>query len=177
MEDKLLKTFTGGIKNTDYDSEEKESLIVWNKDSIVDVAKAIERGAKPKSSPFWQGDVGWRKGNIVYEYSKEELRELKKCKEDIVYFAEKYCYLMTGNGYRPITLRDYQKKLLNHLVKNEYNIVLAARQIGKCVVPWTEIEIKNESRVKRVPMFLIFKPSNIFDWIKRPIYWLIWKIS
>ena len=38
-----------------------------------------------------EGNPNLRKGNIVFNYSDEEIREIKKCAKDIVYFANTYC--------------------------------------------------------------------------------------
>ena len=50
--------------------------------------------------------------NIVFNYTPEELKEIKKCATDIVYFANKYCTVMTDEGLKTIKLRPYQEKML-----------------------------------------------------------------
>ena len=44
--------------------------------------------------------------------------ELNKCKNDISYFIEKYCILVTPNGIENIRLSDSQKKYLEYLDKH-----------------------------------------------------------
>jgi hypothetical protein len=43
--------------------------------------------------------------------------ELNKCKNDISYFIETYCKLITPNGIENIRLLDSQKKYLEYLNK------------------------------------------------------------
>ena len=49
------------------------------------------------------------------KYKKDELY---KCKNDISYFVEKYCKLVTKNGVENIRLLDYQKRYLEYLNKH-----------------------------------------------------------
>ena len=44
--------------------------------------------------------------------------ELNKCKNDALYFIEKYCVLVTPNGIESIRLSDSQKKYLEYLNKH-----------------------------------------------------------
>ncbi|NCA95509.1 MAG: hypothetical protein EOM74_00855 [Methanomicrobia archaeon] len=90
-------------------------------------------GVKFKESPFYKNNTKLRRGNIIFEYSDDELFELKRCKEDIVYFANKYCKAMTEDGVKNITLRPYQEDMLRHMTNNQFSIIMASRQIGKTV--------------------------------------------
>jgi len=83
--------------------------------------------------PFYEGKQFLRKGNIVFEYTDEEIQELAKCASDIVYFAEKYAVVMTDEGIRKVKLRDYQKDMLRNFQNERFNVVLASRQMGKTV--------------------------------------------
>jgi len=85
-------------------------------------------------------------------YTPKQLQEMYKCAEDIKYFAESYCTIVTlDNGKEIIKLRDYQKELLTYLTgedvtDNKYNtIILAPRQSGKCVTYDTMIKVKNKT--------------------------------
>ena len=49
--------------------------------------------------------------------NKDKIQELIYCKNDIIYFIEKYCKLMTPEGIKHIKLRNYQKNYLNQLKK------------------------------------------------------------
>jgi hypothetical protein len=64
------------------------------------------------------------------------IEEYIRCREDILYFAENYFYIVSiDEGRHKIKLRHYQKKILKALMfpeKNKRNnIIAASRQIGK----------------------------------------------
>ena len=67
----------------------------WTSNKVEKLMLALDEGYKPKSTPFYEGNPNLRKGNIVFNYTDEEIREIKKCAKDIVYFANTYCTVMT----------------------------------------------------------------------------------
>ena len=108
--------------------------LVWSTKKVNDLVLAMDQGYRPKISlPFYENKQYLRKGNIVFEYTDEEISELAKCAQDIVYFAEKYAVVMTDEGVMQVELRDYQKTLLKDFQENRFNVVLASRQMGKTV--------------------------------------------
>ena len=108
--------------------------IVWSTRQINDLLVAMDQGYRPKIKlPFYEGRQFLKKGNIVFEYTDEEITELARCAKDIVYFAEKYAVVMTDEGIQQVKLRDYQKEMLRNFQNDRFNIVLAARQMGKTV--------------------------------------------
>lgn len=114
--------------------DEQTVKLVWSSKNVRDYAIAVDKGYKPNvSSPFYEGKQHLRKGNIVFEYTDEEIQEIARCANDIVYFAEKYAVVMTDDGIQRVKLRDYQKVMLKNLQHNRFNIVLASRQMGKTV--------------------------------------------
>jgi hypothetical protein len=119
---------------SDSESDVDSSRVVWSTKAINELILAMDMGYKPKiAMPFYEGRQHLRRGNIVFEYTEEELIELAKCARDIVYFAEKYAVVMTDEGIQKVKLREYQKEMLRNYQHNRFNIVLAARQIGKTV--------------------------------------------
>jgi hypothetical protein len=108
--------------------------IVWSTKQVNDLLLALDQGYKPKvAMPFYEGKQFLRKGNIVFEYTDEEIQELARCASDIVYFAEKYAVVMTDEGIQRVKLREYQKRMLRNFQHERFNIVLASRQMGKTV--------------------------------------------
>lgn len=108
--------------------------IVWSTKQINDLLLALDQGYRPKvKMPFYEGKQFLRKGNIVFEYTDEEISELARCATDIVYFAEKYAVVMTDDGIKKVKLREYQKRMLRNFQNERFNIVLASRQMGKTV--------------------------------------------
>lgn len=80
-----------------------------------------------------------KKPNQVERITKEEyqerLREIVKCKRDIVYFAEHYYRVQSlDKGLHVIKLYDVQKEFLQHLVDNNRVICCSGRQQGKSTI-------------------------------------------
>lgn len=116
--------------------------MVWNTDTINRAIKGLEQGKKLIANPFYENNIKLLKGDLVFVRSEEEIEDWKKCREDILYFAEKYCRLMTPEGIKCITLRDYQKRYLTHLTKSQLSIYLSCRQSGKCNSMLTHVSVK-----------------------------------
>lgn len=116
------------------ESDVEASRIVWSTRQVNDLLLALDQGYRPKvKMPFYEGKQFLRKGNIVFEYTDEEIAELARCATDIVYFAEKYAVVMTDDGIKRVKLREYQKRMLRNFQHERFNIVLASRQMGKTV--------------------------------------------
>ena len=116
------------------DKNDPGQKLVWSTKNVNDLLVALDKGYRPQvSMPFYEGKQFLRKGNIVFEYTEEEIAELAKCANDIVYFAEKYAVVMTDEGIQQVKLREYQKELLHNFQNDRFNIVLASRQMGKTV--------------------------------------------
>lgn len=109
----------------------KAKRVIWSTKSIELAIKGIIAGRKLVANPFYEKQTTLLKGDLVFERTPEEIQEWIKCKNDILYFAEKYCKLMTPEGIKNITLRDYQKRYLRHLEQNRLSIYLSCRQSGK----------------------------------------------
>lgn len=123
------------VKSSGYELEiqKQETTEVWNSKRVQEALDAIDNGIPLKSSPFYMKNVNLRKPNLVYDYTQWEADEIAKCANDICYFADTYCMVMTDDGVRKIKLRDYQRAMLRHYANNRFSICLAARQIGKTI--------------------------------------------
>lgn len=105
--------------------------MIWSS-KVIDIAlKGLEQGKKLVANPFYENNTKLLKGDLVFERTKEEVDEWIHCREDIIYFANKYCKLMTPEGIKNVEMRDYQKDYLRHLEKNRLSIFLSCRQSGK----------------------------------------------
>ena len=111
----------------------KEESAVWSTAKVEQLLVATEDGYKPKVTPFYEGNPNLKKGNVVFEYTADEISEIKRCATDIVYFANKYCTVMTDEGLQIVTLRGYQEEMLKQFQQERFNICLASRQIGKTI--------------------------------------------
>jgi len=88
---------------------------------------------KDVDNPYHENDPELRKGQILFEYTEWELEEMKKCAENVVYFANKYCKVMTDDGIQKINLRDYQVQILDQYQTHRKNIFVSPRQSGKTI--------------------------------------------
>jgi hypothetical protein len=88
---------------------------------------------KDVDSPYHENDPELRKGQILFEYTEWELEEMRKCAENVVYFANKYCKVMTDDGIQNINLRDYQIQILDQYQTHRKNIFVSPRQSGKTI--------------------------------------------
>ena len=78
------------------------------------------------------GNVLVVKEGEKFEYTEEMIREIIRCKNDILYFAEHYIYVIhPKKGKIRLELRDYQFSLLEDLVENKSTVILSSRQSGK----------------------------------------------
>lgn len=115
--------------------EEKDGVkarrVIWSTKTLDLALKGIEQGKKLVANPFYENNTKLLKGDLVFQRTKGEIDEWMRCKNDIIYFVEKYCKLMTPEGIKNVTLRDYQVDYLRHLEKNRLSIMLSARQAGK----------------------------------------------
>lgn len=72
------------------------------------------------------------RADAQFEWTPEMIAEIKKCKEDIHYFAENYFHIVTlDEGKRKIDLYPAQKRALKSLQKYRFNVINASRQSGK----------------------------------------------
>lgn len=109
----------------------KAKRAVWSTKSLNLAIAGILAGKKLLANPFYENNTSILKGDLVFERTEEEIKEWLKCKNDILYFANTYCKLMTPEGIQHIQLRDYQKKYLRHLEQNRLSVYLSCRQSGK----------------------------------------------
>ena len=72
--------------------------------------------------------------NVPQPFTKHEVEEYVKCRNNIVYFLKNYVKVIhVDHGLIPFDLYDYQEDLINTLHTNRYVIVKSARQSGKSV--------------------------------------------
>lgn len=117
----------------------RASKVVWSTEVLDIATKALDEGKRLKANPFYEGNTKILKGDLVFERTPYELAEWRKCKEDIIYFVNKYCKLMTPEGIKRVILRDYQEEYLKHLETTRLSIFLSARQSGKTTTTALEL--------------------------------------
>jgi hypothetical protein len=116
--------------------EEEERKFIFTTKLVEEVTDKINDGVvlKRYQNPWFSSEIGLRKSGITFMMSDDEIQEYIKCKLDIHYFAEKYCRIKTEDGsIQNITLRDYQKDILDLYTKNRFSMLMGSRQIGKTI--------------------------------------------
>ena len=110
--------------------------IIWNTKMIDEAAEKINNGfvLSRIENPFYENTIGLRKAGLTFRMSAAEIDEYVKCKMDVHYFAEKYCWVKGEKG-EPVKLklRDYQQEILDNFFNNRFNILMASRQTGKTI--------------------------------------------
>lgn len=156
--------------------------VVWTSEKVKEVAYKISTGYKVKIHPFWEGNPNWRAANVVFKYTEEEMAEKIKCKENTLYFAENYAYIMTGDkGKQKVKLRDYQEEILLSYIENKETILMASRQSGKCNFFTTFIYVKDMQTKQEEKVLIgdfyfrqLTKTRKLF--FKEKILWTLWKL-
>jgi len=165
----------------------KAEAIQWTSKIIKQALDGIDKGLPLAVNPFYERNTKLLKPDLLYKRTPEEIREWKKCAKDITYFANTYCKLMTPDGIKNITLRDYQEDYLRHLQENRLSIMLSARQSGKCALYINKLHVKLNpdclgAKINKISNYYISNSDNIYH---LPFYELwnlyddsfIWKIK
>lgn len=113
--------------------------IIWNSRMIEESAEKINNGfvLSRIENPFYENTIGLRKSGLTFRMSSSEIDEYVKCKMDVHYFAENYCWIKGEKGeYVPLKgkLRDYQTEIIDSFFNNRFNILMASRQVGKTIM-------------------------------------------
>lgn len=142
----------------------------WSTADIAALFKQIEETeVLPRNNPFFRGQTDMRGADVTFVYTAEEFEELVKCKESVVYFGDNFCKIKAYGEVKLLRdvggLRPYQKRTLNDFEKYRLNVMLASRQIGKCVGPLTQIEIKDgDDAIRKISIARLYfelKPRTL----------------
>ncbi|WLW37746.1 terminase large subunit [Synechococcus phage S-8S55] len=83
-------------------------------------------------SEVYLGNPNLKKANTAIEFTKDQIEEFIKCKEDPVYFARNYIRIVSlDKGLVPFEPYKFQEKLISRFHKNRFNICMMPRQTGK----------------------------------------------
>ena len=87
---------------------------------------------KPEDKQFYLGNKKLPRAGVEFEWTPKMVKDLKKCKQNILYFAEHFFYIVNlDRGKEKIKLFPCQKRVLRGLRDNRFVSLLASRQIGK----------------------------------------------
>lgn len=88
--------------------------------------------AKVLKNSFYMGNQNLPSKGASFEYTKEMVDEIDKCKNDLLYFAENYFFILNlDEGRQKIRLYKAQRRILKKMKDNRFFCLLASRQIGK----------------------------------------------
>lgn len=119
-----------------------------------------------------------------FEYTPEMVRELKKCKQNLLHFAENYFYIINlDEGKQKIKLHPYQKSALRMIRDNRFSLFLFSRQTGKSTIAtiymlWTAIfnndqkillVANKESTAKEIFRRIRTAYEGLPNWLKSPV--------
>jgi hypothetical protein len=83
----------------------------------------------------YNGNPLIKKAGIQHEFSHEQIKELIKCSEDVVYFVKNYCKIITlDKGLQNFDPYPYQIRMLKAFEENRFVVNLLPRQMGKSTV-------------------------------------------
>ena len=98
---------------------------------------------------IYLGNPNLKKANTPVEFSKENVQEYLRCKNDPVYFAKNYVKIVSlDEGLVPFNMYDFQEKLIRNFHEQRFNICKMPRQTGKsttCVAFLLHYAVFNDS--------------------------------
>jgi len=87
---------------------------------------------KKQEDKYYLGNSNLPTANMEFEWTPKMVRELRKSKQNILYFAENFFFIVNlDKGKMRIPLYASQKRVLRSLRDNRFVACLASRQTGK----------------------------------------------
>lgn len=87
-----------------------------------------------RTDQHYLGNPNVKRDGVVQNWQEEHIREYTRCMENPIYFAKKYCKVISlDDGLVNFDLYPYQEQMFDHFNDNRFSIVLACRQSGKSV--------------------------------------------
>lgn len=112
--------------------------------------RKIDGGAKkPKEvklskKEMYLGNPDLPSIHAKFEYTPEQVLELERCKNDMLYFAANYFYIIDPDvGKVKIQLYDFQNRILAGFRDHKFNILISPRQASKALALDTPIPTPN----------------------------------
>lgn len=138
---------------------------------------------KPKKE-IYMNNPALPTSEAQFEWTPKMIYELNKCKENVLYFAENYFYIInTDEGRQKIKLHSFQKKALRMIRDNRFSLLLFSRQVGKSTIStifllWVAIfqddqrlllVANKENTAKEIFRRIRFAYENLPNWLKAPV--------
>ena len=85
-----------------------------------------------ESDNVYLGNPNLKKANVAQNFTKKQIAEYLKCKDDPVYFTEKFIKIINlDEGLVPFDMYPFQRKLIDNFHTARFNICKMPRQSGK----------------------------------------------
>lgn len=168
---------------------EKNYKNLWTTKKVEEIIKRQNLGDKLKQDEkiWFDNKIGVRKAGLNFAATTKESTEWGKCAIDVSYFAETYVHIKREDGsVGNMKLRDYQKDIIDLYTKNRFSILMASRQMGKCVSLSTIVTIRdnNTHRIYDITMGELYYISikeertlTVIEKIKYGLYKLLTKLN
>ena len=83
-------------------------------------------------SDKYLGNTLLKKTDVQHNFTKEEIEEYIKCRDDVIYFLESHVKIVhVDKGLIPFLLYPFQKELIHTITNNRNIICKTGRQVGK----------------------------------------------
>ena len=84
------------------------------------------------SDNVYLGNPNLKKANTAINFTKKQIQEFIKCKDDPVYFTKNYIKIVSlDEGLVPFSMWDFQEELITNFHNHRFNIAKLPRQTGK----------------------------------------------
>ena len=84
------------------------------------------------TNEIYLGNPNLKKAGTQIQFTKKQIKEWVKCKQDPIYFATNYIKIISlDEGLVPFDMYDFQKDILKDFHNNRFNIAKLPRQTGK----------------------------------------------
>ena len=84
------------------------------------------------SDQVYLGNPLLKKANVEQEFTKEQVQEYIKCKQDPIHFVKNHVKIVSlDEGLVPFKMWDFQEDIITRFHENRFNIAKLPRQTGK----------------------------------------------
>lgn len=140
----ILNQSQGSVYDPRRLDDKEQNIAVWTTESVDLAKKGLAQGYRLRENPFSNHpaikEQQIRRARLAFDYTPEELEILPLIWNDKIVWANNFPHLKDGDdGWRKITLREYQENLLNRYTNERFNIIMFPRQSGKTTTTVLEI--------------------------------------
>lgn len=117
-----------------------------------------------KAPICYMNNENLKRHNTEISMSQEQIKELTRVSLDIEYFVRNYVYINTlDDGVQKFKLRKYQTEFIKDCYNNKFVMGMWGRQMGKCIVPQTILNVRIGKVEKEIQIKDLFDLSKVND--------------